>query len=70
MTDDLDDLRRRNAEMLGALRMVMQHGRIDNSESRMNAVARAIVVGSGDDAAQRPQNDETPRRVAADFWNG
>lgn len=29
-------------EMLEALRMVLQHGRIDDSESRMNIVAGAI----------------------------
>lgn len=31
------------AELVEALRMVMQHGRIDDSESRMNTVAALIA---------------------------
>ena len=34
-------------ELLDALKMVMQHGRIDNSESRMNAVAAVIAKATG-----------------------
>jgi hypothetical protein len=30
-------------EMLAALKMVLQHGRIDDSESRMSQVAAAIT---------------------------
>lgn len=34
-------------DMLEALKMVLQHGRIDDSESRMNMVAAAIVKAEG-----------------------
>ena len=36
-----------NAEMLMALQVVLQHGRIDDSESRMNMVAQAIAKARG-----------------------
>ena len=34
-------------DMFDALKMVMQHGRIDDSESRMNMVAKAITKAEG-----------------------
>lgn len=34
-------------EMLEALKMVLQHGRIDNSEDRMNVVSAAIAKAEG-----------------------
>ncbi len=34
-------------EMLAALKMVLQHGRIDDSESRMAQVASAITKAEG-----------------------
>lgn len=33
--------------MYGVLKMVMQHGRIDDSESRMNMVAKYITKAEG-----------------------
>lgn len=35
-------------EMLEALEMVMQHGRIDDSEDRLNTVASAIAKARGE----------------------
>lgn len=34
-------------ELLEALKMVLQHGRIDNSEKRMNVVSAAIAKAEG-----------------------